>query len=169
MQELHRRAFLSTPSRGEDPGGRKRMPEVLLADDNPSDVYLIREAMREHAVDCNLHVVSDGREALGIIAGETDDADTTSIELIILDLNLPRHDGIEILQKLRESARLEHVPVVVLTSSDSPRDRVLANQLGATRYLRKPSSLEEFLRLGAVFKDLLGQTEKTFHAAGDQR
>jgi DNA-binding response OmpR family regulator len=82
---------------------------------------------------------------------------------------LPRHDGIEILQRLRESALLEHVPVVVLTSSDSPRDRVLANQLGATRYLRKPSSLDEFLSLGAVFKDLLGQTEKTFHATGDQQ
>jgi CheY-like chemotaxis protein len=145
------------------------MPEVLLADDNPSDVYLIREALREHAVDCSLRVVSDGKEALRIIAGETDDTDTGSIALIILDLNLPRHDGIEILQRLRESALLEHVPVVVLTSSDSPRDRVLANQLGATRYLRKPSSLDEFLSLGAVFKDLLGQTEKTFHATGDQQ
>jgi CheY-like chemotaxis protein len=133
------------------------MPEVLLADDNPSDVYLIREALREHSVDCTLRVVSDGKEAMGIIAGETD-ADTGAIRLIILDLNLPRHDGIEILQRLRESSRLEGVPVVVLTSSDSPRDRVQANDLGATRYLRKPSSLEEFLNLGAIFKDLLGQT-----------
>jgi chemotaxis family two-component system response regulator Rcp1 len=135
------------------------MPEVLLADDNPSDVYLIREALREHAVDCMLRVVSDGKDALGLITGETAGADTGSISLIILDLNLPRHDGIEILQKLRESVTLEHVPVVVLTSSDSPRDRLLANQLGATRYLRKPSSLEDFLSLGAIFKDLLGQTE----------
>jgi chemotaxis family two-component system response regulator Rcp1 len=135
------------------------MPEVLLADDNPSDVYLIREALREHGVDCTLRVASDGRDALGIISGEAPDANTESLSLIILDLNLPRHDGIEILQKLRESVTLEHVPVVVLTSSDSPRDRILANQLGATRYLRKPSSLDEFLGLGAVFKDLLGQTD----------
>jgi len=135
------------------------MLEVLLADDNPSDVYLIREALREHAVDCLLHVVTDGKDALGVITGETAGADTGSISLIILDLNLPRHDGIEILQKLRESVTLEHVPVVVLTSSDSPRDRLLANQLGATRYLRKPSSLDDFLSLGAIFKDLLGQTE----------
>jgi len=135
------------------------MPEVLLADDNPSDVYLIREALREHAVDCRLRVVSDGKDALAVISDETGNAGAPSISLIILDLNLPRHDGIEILQKLRESARLHHVPVVVLTSSDSPRDRILANELGATRYLRKPSNLEEFLNLGAVFKDLLGQTE----------
>jgi CheY-like chemotaxis protein len=134
------------------------MPEVLLADDNPSDVYLIREALREHSVDCALRVASDGKDALGIIAAETPGAG--SISLIILDLNLPRHDGIEILQRLRDSAWLERVPVVVLTSSDSPRDRLMANQLGATRYLRKPSSLDEFLGLGAVFKELLGQGEK---------
>ena len=133
------------------------MPEVLLADDNPSDVYLIREALREHGVDCMLRVASDGKDALGIISGEAQG--TGSISLIILDLNLPRHDGIEILQKLRQSARLEHIPVVVLTSSDSPHDRLMANELGATRYLRKPSNLEEFLGLGAIFKELLGQNE----------
>ena len=141
------------------------MQEVLLADDNPSDVYLIREALREHAVDCTLRVVSDGKDALGIISGD-ENSYSGSLSLIILDLNLPRHDGIEILQKLRELARLDHVPVVVLTSSDSPRDRVLANELGATRYLRKPSSLDEFLSLGAVFKDLLGQTETISKAEG---
>jgi len=132
--------------------------EVLLADDNPSDVYLIGEALREHGVDCMLRVASDGKDALGIISGEA--PGTGSISLIILDLNLPRHDGIEILQRLRQSAWLEHIPVVVLTSSDSPRDRLMANELGATRYLQKPSNLEEFLGLGAIFKELLGQNEK---------
>ncbi len=132
------------------------MPEVLLAEDNPSDVYLIREALREHDVDCSLRVASDGKDALSIIAGAVSGAGAGAISLVILDLNLPRHDGIEILQKLRESPALEHVPVVVLTSSDSPRDRLVANQLGATRYLRKPSNLEAFLSLGAVFKELLG-------------
>ena len=142
------------------------MPEVLLADDNPSDVYLIREALREHGVDCDLRVASDGKDALGIISGEGPDAAIGGISLIILDLNLPRHDGIEILQRLRQSAWWEHVPVVVLTSSDSPRDRQMANQLGATRYLRKPSSLDEFLGLGAIFKELLGQTEKSIPQGG---
>jgi CheY-like chemotaxis protein len=142
------------------------MPEVLLADDNPSDVYLIREALREHAVDCTLRVASDGKDALRILSSEASDVDVRSISLIILDLNLPRHDGIEILQRLRDSAMLQHVPVVVLTSSDSPRDRLMANQLGAVRYLRKPSNLNEFLSLGAVFKDLLGQTEELSRANG---
>jgi CheY-like chemotaxis protein len=131
----------------------------LLADDNPSDVYLVREALREHGVDCLLRVASDGKEVLSVISGETPDVDVEDLSLIILDLNLPRHDGIEILQRLRESPVFDRVPVLVLTSSDSPRDRVLADELGATRYLRKPSNLDEFLILGAVFKELLEQRE----------
>ncbi len=94
---------------------------------------------------------------MGIISGEK--PGSVSISMIILDLNLPRHDGIEILQELQQSGWLEHIPVVVLTSSDSPLDRLMANELGATRYLRKPSNLEGFLGLGAVFKELLGQNE----------
>ncbi len=142
------------------------MPEVLLADDNPSDVYLIREALREHSVECTLRVAVDGKEALNLISGEAGSAAGGTFSLIILDLNLPRHDGIEILQRLRESSQLNGVPVVVLTSSDSPRDRLMATQLGALRYLRKPSNLAEFLDLGAVFKELLGQSTKAASATG---
>ena len=134
------------------------MPEILLAEDNPADVYLIREALSEHGVDYKMRVVSDGRDLLRIITGEESDSETKNLELIILDLNLPRHDGIEILERLRET-ELAHVPVVVLTSSDSPRDRQLATRLGAARFLRKPSGLEQFMSLGAVFKDLLQQRE----------
>jgi len=127
---------------------------ILLAEDNPADVYLIREALKEHGFECSMQVASDGKEVLSLISEETPGAE--DLELIILDLNLPRHDGIEILERLRESTRLAHVPVVVLTSSDSPQDRLVATHLGARRYLRKPSSLEQFLDLGAIFRELLG-------------
>jgi CheY-like chemotaxis protein len=130
------------------------MHEILLAEDSPADVYLIRETFREHAVDCSMRVASDGEEVLRIIAS---DQDARHLSLIILDLNLPRHDGAEILQRLREDADFANIPVVVLTSSDSPHDRLVANRFGVTRYLRKPSNLEEFLSLGAIFKDLLAQ------------
>ena len=130
------------------------MQRILLAEDNPADVYLIREALKEHGVECSMQVASDGKEVLSLISEETPGAD--DLELIILDLNLPRHDGIEILERLRESTRLAHVPVVVLTSSDSPQDRLVATHLGARRYLRKLSSLEQFLDLGAIFRELLG-------------
>ncbi len=133
------------------------MPEILLAEDNPGDVYLIRAALQEHQVQCTVRVVSDGQEVLQLISGEGSGERPEPLGLIILDLNLPRYDGIEILQQLRTRTEMSGVPVVVLTSSDSPRDRLAANELGVTRYLRKPSNLEMFLDLGAVFKDLLGQ------------
>lgn len=134
------------------------MPEILLAEDNPADVYLIREALKEHGIDSPVHVVWDGKEVLQFI--EEANSAAHRLGLIILDLNLPRHDGIEVLQRLRETEGLSHVPVVVLTSSDSPRDRVVASEFGATCYLRKPFSLEQFLSLGGVFKDLLVTSKK---------
>jgi CheY-like chemotaxis protein len=131
--------------------------EILLAEDNPADVYLIREALREHGVDCPMRIITDGAEVLRMISSEPGMTDAQRLGLIILDLNLPRHDGTEILQRLQGTTELAHVPVVVLTSSDSPRDRLAASEFGAARYLRKPSCLEQFLALGAIFKDLLEQ------------
>lgn len=140
------------------------MSKILLAEDNPADVYLIRVALEEHGIDIPVQVAADGREVLQIIdqQGALDEAE---LNLIILDLNLPRHDGIEILRQLRETDRLAHVPVIVLTSSDSPRDRILATELGAACFLRKPSNLEQFLNLGATFKELLGQPKAQFGRA----
>jgi CheY-like chemotaxis protein len=134
------------------------MSKILLAEDNPADVYLIRTALEEHGVGLTVQVAADGREVLQILY-QQEVLDESQLNLIILDLNLPRHDGIEILQRLRGSERLGSIPVVVLTSSDSPRDRVVASELGATRFLRKPSNLEDFLSLGAVFKEVLGQAK----------
>jgi len=157
MQDLH-----STFDRGPltSPGKAAiLMPEILLAEDNPADVYLIREALREHGVDYPVRVVWDGKEVLQFISDAS--SGDHSLGLIILDLNLPRHDGIEVLQKLRETEGFAQVPVVVLTSSDSPRDRVVASELGAACYVRKPSSLEQFLSLGGIFKRLLTSTNTT--------
>jgi CheY-like chemotaxis protein len=138
------------------------MTQVLLAEDNAADVYLIREALREHQVSCELLVAPDGQEVLEILTRNA--PQVQQLKLIILDLNLPRHDGIEILERLRDTG-LQHVPVVVLTSSDSQRDRDLAIQLGAVRFLRKPSELEQFLNLGAVFKELLKEPQAASETA----
>jgi CheY-like chemotaxis protein len=134
------------------------MSRILLAEDNPADVYLIRVALEEHGIDLPLEVAADGKEVLQIIERESR-AESTDLSLIILDLNLPRHDGIEIMERLLETGRLAQVPVVVLTSSDSPRDKSLAGNLGAARFLRKPSNLEQFLSLGAAFKEVLLQAK----------
>ncbi|HTQ53937.1 MAG TPA: response regulator [Bryobacteraceae bacterium] len=143
------------------------MPEILLAEDNPADVYLIREALREHHVDCAVRIASDGQQVLRILAEADRAAGTPYPSLIILDLNLPRHDGIEILQRLRQTPDMRPVPVVVLTSSDSPRDREAASQLGVSQFLRKPSSLDEFLGLGRIFKTLLAQAATPGHPASE--
>ncbi len=133
------------------------MSKILLAEDNPADVFLIRTALEEHGVKVPLEVVADGTEVFEALRQE-ETLPVHQLKLIILDLNLPRHDGIEILQRLRDTEQLSTIPVVVLTSSDSPRDRIVASQLGATRYLRKPSNLDQFLLLGSVFKEVLGQS-----------
>jgi CheY-like chemotaxis protein len=138
------------------------MTQVLLAEDNAADVYLIREALREHGVNCELRVAADGQEVLEVLKGNKPQVE--GIKLLILDLNLPRHDGIEILERLRNSG-LRNIPIVVLTSSDSQRDRDLAMKLGAVRFLRKPSELEQFLSLGAVFKELLGESNAAAESA----
>jgi CheY-like chemotaxis protein len=155
MQELHG-AHLFLQERVVEAKGTIAMPKILLAEDHAADVYLIRAALEEYGIDVPIQVAAEGQEVLQIISQQEALADT-QLSLIILDLNLPRHDGIEILQRLRETKRLARIPVVVLTSSDSPRDKVVATELGAARFLRKPSNLEQFLSLGAVFKEMLGQ------------
>jgi CheY-like chemotaxis protein len=135
------------------------MPEIWLAEDNPADVYLIKTALSEHGVAYSLRVASDGEEVLSLISQGDAGTGSSDLRLIILDLNLPRHDGIEILEKLQQTPWMAGIPVVVLTSSDSPGDRLTANRLGAVRYLRKPSSLDQFLSLGAVFKDVMTRAE----------
>jgi CheY-like chemotaxis protein len=162
MQLLSRRKKLHGAQPLEDrpvaEKGVEGMSKILLAEDNPADVYLIRTALEEHGIGLTVQVAADGREVLQILY-QQEVLDESQLNLIILDLNLPRHDGIEILQRLRGSGRLASIPVVVLTSSDSPRDRIVASELGATRFLRKPSNLEDFLSLGAVFKEVLGQAK----------
>src|SRR5438477_6453332 len=90
--------------------GAAVMPGILLAEDNPSDVYLIRIALQEHGIEVPLQVVADGGEVLRIIGRQAGLAET-ELNLIILDLNLPRHDGIEILRRLRDARLLTRIPV----------------------------------------------------------
>ena len=125
---------------------------ILLAEDNPGDVYLIRLALQEQKLDFELHVVGDGEAAMGWAASGRPHG--VQPDLILLDLNLPRHDGHEVLRTLRERGHTAGVPVAILTSSDSPEDEADTEQLGAT-YLRKPAGLEEFLALGPVICGLL--------------
>jgi chemotaxis family two-component system response regulator Rcp1 len=133
----------------------KRRVQILLAEDNPADVFLVRQALEGKPIDFELQVVEDGEKAMQLI--ETADANGGEFcpEVLLLDLNLPRRGGSEVLQWLNENQRRPGAKVVILSSSDSPTDRAEAARLGA-RYFRKPSSLEEFLKIGDVVMELIG-------------
>jgi CheY-like chemotaxis protein len=125
-----------------------------LIEDNPADVDLIREALLEHSVECELILIKDGERAIAFV--ESLAAQTMGCpDLIILDLNLPRMSGREVLKHVRATSFFRGVPVVVLTSSNLDQDRAEAERLGASLYVQKPSRLTDFMNLGGVFKRLL--------------
>jgi DNA-binding response OmpR family regulator len=117
-------------------------------------VGLVREALEEHNVEAELLVISDGASAIRFI----DNLDAEGIdcpELVILDLNLPKRSGREVLESMRTNRRCQDATVVILSSSDAAEDKADALSLGADRYIRKPLQLTQFLDLGATFKQLL--------------
>jgi chemotaxis family two-component system response regulator Rcp1 len=119
-------------------------------------VFLVRRALGLHGVEAELTVIADGQVALGFI--EKADAGEVSWrpELMLLDLNLPRATGARILERLRQqSSRFSGVPVIIVTSSDSPADRDQALRLGATQYFHKPIDLAGFMALGGIVRTLL--------------
>lgn len=118
--------------------------EILLVEDNPADVDLTQETLELAKIHNHLHVVNDGVEALAFLHREGDYADAVRPDLILLDLNLPRKDGREVLQELKADENLRLIPVVVLTSSDAERDVVKTYNLGANCYITKPVDLDQF-------------------------
>jgi DNA-binding response OmpR family regulator len=129
-------------------------PWVLLVEDNPGDALLVEEALTEHRVPGKLVVLGDGEKAIQFV--EQLEAKTGPYpQLVILDLNLPKRPGTDVLRRIRGSALWIHVPVVMLTSSNARRDRQETAQLGANLYILKPGNLDEFLEIGAVLKNFL--------------
>jgi two-component system, chemotaxis family, response regulator Rcp1 len=121
---------------------------ILVAEDNPADVYLLREAFNVAGEEIEILVVSDGEQALEYVQRQGRFGNAVVPDLVVLDLNLPKSDGGDVLRCIRETPAYADVPVVVLTSSDSPRDRKTAESLGANCFITKPSDLDAFLALG---------------------
>lgn len=116
----------------------------------------MREAVRAENVPVAIHVAHDGEEAVNFIERAENDSTAPAPEILVLDLNLPKQDGFEVLARLRASERFRYIPVIVVTSSDSPEDRRRAANFGAA-YFRKPPSYDQFMRLGAVLKEILSR------------
>jgi len=131
------------------------MLQILLAEDNVGDVMLVQLALETHRIEHVLHIVKDGAEALAFLARMGKAGEPPCPDLMLLDLNLPKADGSEILSEFRKHAECNHVPVIVLTSSDSPKDRTRVAQLGVARYFKKPSDFDAFLQFGAIVREVV--------------
>ena len=119
--------------------------EILLVEDNAADVRLTEEALREGKVRNNLHVARDGMEALEFLRRQGKHAKATRPDLILLDLNLPRRDGREVLAEIKDDPALKMIPVVVLTTSSAEADILKSYKLHANCYITKPVDLEQFI------------------------
>lgn len=126
---------------------RERAVEILLVEDNQADARLTIEAMKEAKVRNTLWHVTDGVEALAFLNHEGRYAQAPRPDLILLDLNMPRKDGREVLAALKADDRFKRIPVVVLTSSEAEEDILRAYNLAANCYISKPVDLEQFLKV----------------------
>lgn len=121
--------------------------EILLVDDNPGDVRLTREALSENKVSNNLHVATDGAEALAFLNREGQYADAPRPDLILLDLNLPKKNGREVLAEVKNHPNLRRIPVVILTTSSEEKDILATYNLHANCYITKPVDLNCFMEV----------------------
>jgi CheY-like chemotaxis protein len=119
--------------------------EVLLVEDDPGDVLMTREAFEDYKVKNNLHVVSDGVEALSFLRGEGEYTGSPRPDLILLDLNLPLKDGREVLSEIKSDDKLRRIPVVVLTTSEAEEDVLRSYDLHANAYITKPVDFDRFV------------------------
>ncbi|MBN1514851.1 MAG: response regulator [Phycisphaerae bacterium] len=127
--------------------------ELLMVEDNPGDVRLTREALKQGKVRNNLHVVEDGDAAVAFVRREGPFADSPRPDLILLDLNLPKKDGREVLALLKADENLRRIPVVILTTSQAEADIIKAYNLNANCYITKPVDVEQFIRAVRAIED----------------
>lgn len=126
---------------------RNQCIEILLVEDNPGDVRLTKEALKEGKILNNLSVVPDGVEAMAFLRKESPYENAPRPELILLDLNLPKKDGREVLAEIKKDPGLKMIPVVVLTSSEAEQDIVKSYNLHANCYITKPVDLDQFIEV----------------------
>jgi CheY-like chemotaxis protein len=122
-----------------------KLVDVLLVEDDPGDVLITREAFEHHQIRNNLHVVGDGEQAMNFLRKTGSYADVPTPGLILLDLNLPRRNGLEVLADLKSDTELLTIPVVVLTTSQAPEDILRSYSLHANAYISKPADFDEFV------------------------
>ncbi len=127
--------------------------EVLLVEDNPGDVRLMQEALKDAKVHNNLHVVYDGDDAMSFLRREGKYSGAPEPNLIMLDLNLPGKDGREVLDEIKNDSALKHIPVVIVTTSSAEEDILKSYKLHANCYVTKPVNIEQFIKVVRAIED----------------
>ncbi len=127
--------------------------DVLLVDDNPADTDLMAELLARHGCRGNIHTVGDGEEAMAFLRAQGKYSDSTTPQLVILDLNMPRKDGRAVLAEVKRDPKLRKIPIIVFTTSQSPRDITCSYELGANCYVNKPGNLPEFVAAVTEFSN----------------
>jgi len=128
---------------------------ILIVEDNLADIELLKLAFRRAELDCEMVLISDGGEAMEYAAKRGKYQDAAVPDLAILDLNLPKFGGLEILAEMRKNSTFDDVSVTVLSSSSWERERVGVEALRVDRFITKPSDLDEYLAIGVVVKEML--------------
>ena len=131
------------------------MVRILIVEDNPGDVVLVREALREAELPFELHHIADGEQAVEYVRKDAHE----SHSLVVLDLNLPKRDGWEVLHELRSTQNFAKTPVVILSSSSASADVSRAQRFDRLMYIRKPPSLDEYLSIGHKIRGFLVETQ----------
>jgi CheY-like chemotaxis protein len=134
-------------------GPEKQPVEILLVEDDPADVLLVQEGLRDGPVPTNLTVMPDGVEALAYLRAEPPYAAAVIPDLILLDLKMPKKGGLEVLGEIKADPELHRIPVIILTTSDAPDDVFRAYDRQASLFITKPEDLEEFDRITKMIRD----------------
>jgi two-component system, chemotaxis family, response regulator Rcp1 len=127
--------------------------KILIVEDNPGDVRLIKEVFKDAKIKNKLEVALDGEKAMQILRREGEFADTSYPDLILLDLNLPKKDGREVLKEIKENKSLQCIPVVILTTSNAEEDLIDTYKLNANCYITKPVDLDQFITVIKSIED----------------
>ncbi|MBI5587019.1 MAG: response regulator [Deltaproteobacteria bacterium] len=127
--------------------------EILMVEDNPSDVRLTREAFKDAKVRNRMHVAVDGEDAMAYLRQEGKHRDALKPDLILLDLNLPKKNGREVLSEIKADPDLKRIPVVILTTSDDEKDVFTAYDLHVNAYIKKPVDLDQFIKIVEAVED----------------
>lgn len=131
----------------------ERPVEILLVEDNEGDIRLTQESIKEAKIRNNLYVTRDGEEAMDFLLHQGDYQNSVAPDLILLDLNLPKKDGREVLKEIKNDEKLSHIPVVVLTTSEAEKDIVKSYKLHANCYVTKPMGLDQFVEVIKVIEN----------------